>query len=156
MRLTWTIWPNLFSGLVNIIVLPPYPQQSRFSHKLDLKHSANLRVQPGKVTSMAWTSDGYALAVGYENGWAVWSMGGRLDGWGVAGQDDDEPAADAFMNGASNLVSCSRLLSTDYPVLVTRQPRPVYDGKSRDGPYLRHALCQERYNGTAFTCEIIC
>lgn len=91
------------SGLVNVMVLPPYPHPARFSHKLDLKHSANLRMQPGKVVSMAWTSDGYALAVGYEHGWAVWSMGGRLDGWGVAGQEDDEPAADAFMNGASNL-----------------------------------------------------
>jgi hypothetical protein len=55
---------------------------------------------------MAWTSDGYALAVGYEKGWAVWSMSGRLNGWGVASQDDDsedELASDAFMGGVASL-----------------------------------------------------
>lgn len=32
----------------------------------------------GRVTSLAWTADGHALAVGYERGWAVWSMFGHL------------------------------------------------------------------------------
>lgn len=93
------------SGLVHIHVLPQYPQPPRFSHSLDLKRSArsaSLSANPGAVTSLSWTSDGYALAVGHENGWAVWSMGGRLDGYGVAG-DEDEPSADAFMNNVENL-----------------------------------------------------
>ncbi|BEJ15800.1 hypothetical protein CspHIS471_0504050 [Cutaneotrichosporon sp. HIS471] len=93
------------SGLVHIHVIPAYPQAPRFSHTLDLKRSArsvSLSVDPGAVTALAWTSDGYALAVGHANGWAVWSMGGRLDGYGVAG-DDDEPSADAFMNSVAGL-----------------------------------------------------
>lgn len=59
---------------------------------------------------MAWTSDGYALAVGYEKAWAVWSMGGRLNGWGMdEGQDGatdfDDKDEDLFMNGVQSLVS---------------------------------------------------
>ena len=36
----------------------------------------------GRVCSMEWSSDGYALAVGWEHGWAVWSVGGRCLAWG--------------------------------------------------------------------------
>jgi hypothetical protein len=70
---------------------------------LDLKKSANLRVSPGSVTALAWTSDGYGLAVGYEKGWAVWSMGGRLGGWGLEGED--EASTEGFMQGVTDLVS---------------------------------------------------
>lgn len=96
---------GLEDGIVHVMILPPWPQAARFSHALDLKHSANLRVQVGAVQTMAWTSDGYALAVGYEHGWAVWSMGGQLNGWGVAAQDHDEDSGpvDAFMRGVSAL-----------------------------------------------------
>ncbi|WVQ79751.1 hypothetical protein IAT38_001851 [Cryptococcus sp. DSM 104549] len=58
------------------------------SHTLDLRLSANMRASPGKVTSLAWSGDGYCLAAGYEHGWAAWSMGGRLGGW-MAKDDDD-------------------------------------------------------------------
>ncbi|KDN39153.1 RIC1-domain-containing protein [Tilletiaria anomala UBC 951] len=34
----------------------------------------------GPVTSLSWTSDGHALAVAWENGWAVWSTYGKLMG----------------------------------------------------------------------------
>jgi hypothetical protein len=39
----------------------------------------------GSVTIMEWTSDGYVLAVGWEHGWAVFSIGGRClaSGFGV-------------------------------------------------------------------------
>jgi hypothetical protein len=73
---------------------------------LDLKKSANLRVSPGSVTALAWTSDGYGLAVGYEKGWAVWSMGGRLGGWGLEGED--EASTEGFMQGVTDLVSWLR------------------------------------------------
>ncbi|CAG8764978.1 16404_t:CDS:2, partial [Cetraspora pellucida] len=36
-------------------------------------------ISAGSVTSLAWTSDGYAIAVGWQNeGMAVWSVYGRL------------------------------------------------------------------------------
>ena len=31
---------------------------------------------------MEWSSDGYVLAVGWEKGWAVWSVAGRCLAWG--------------------------------------------------------------------------
>ncbi|WRT68724.1 uncharacterized protein IL334_005704 [Kwoniella shivajii] len=83
---------GLISGKINIISLPPYPAQPRLSHTLDLRISANLHSSPGSVTSLAWTGDGYCLAAGYEKGWAAWSMGGRLGGWGV--KDNDETTSD--------------------------------------------------------------
>ncbi|KAK8854501.1 hypothetical protein IAR55_003240 [Kwoniella newhampshirensis] len=79
---------GLASGKINIITLPPWPSQPRLSHSLDLRSSANLRTKPGTVTGLAWTGDGYCLAAGYEYGWAAWSMGGRLGGWGVRDEDD--------------------------------------------------------------------
>ena len=36
----------------------------------------------GPVCAMQWSSDGYALAVGWEHGWAIWSVGGRCLAWG--------------------------------------------------------------------------
>jgi hypothetical protein len=36
------------------------------------------RGKTGQVTAMEWTSDGYAVAIGWEHGWAVISVGGRF------------------------------------------------------------------------------
>ncbi|WVO14603.1 hypothetical protein L204_102239 [Cryptococcus depauperatus] len=81
---------GLESGKVNVISLPPWPSPPKLSHTLDLKHSGNIRVDLGRVTSMAYTGDGYCLAVGYEKGWAVWSLGGRLNGMSVMNDDEQE------------------------------------------------------------------
>jgi hypothetical protein len=54
---------------------------------------------------MAWTSDGYALAVGYEHGWAVWTVGGRLNGWGMALSQGEGETMDHFAHGVVDLVS---------------------------------------------------
>ena len=35
----------------------------------------------GSVCAMEWSSDGYVLAVGWEKGWAVWSVAGRCLAW---------------------------------------------------------------------------
>lgn len=31
----------------------------------------------GEVSTLEWSSDGYVLAVGWTNGWGVFSVGGR-------------------------------------------------------------------------------
>ncbi|CAG8522977.1 22493_t:CDS:10 [Cetraspora pellucida] len=60
----------------------------------------------GSVTSLAWTSDGYAIAVGWQNeGMAVWSVYGRLLMTTVR---DDLPQSisackDAFLHGINDL-----------------------------------------------------
>jgi len=33
--------------------------------------------QRGEVLTLQWSSDGYVLAVGWQNGWAIISIGGR-------------------------------------------------------------------------------
>lgn len=44
----------------------------------------------GPVCAMEWSSDGYVLAVGWEKGWAVWSVAGRCLAWsfGLGNQTD--------------------------------------------------------------------
>ena len=43
--------------------------------------------------------------MGYEHAWAVWSMGGRLGGWGMASAQEDQEGTEAFMGGVKDLVS---------------------------------------------------
>ena len=45
----------------------------------------------GPVCAMEWSSDGYVLAVGWERGWAVWSVAGRCLAWsfGLENQTDE-------------------------------------------------------------------
>ncbi|KAF8321799.1 RIC1-domain-containing protein [Clavulina sp. PMI_390] len=55
----------------------------------------------GRVTALEWTSDGYALAVGWEKGWAVYTVGGRCLASSVTyeGEVSEERFDDAFMGG---------------------------------------------------------
>lgn len=48
--------------------------------------------QTGRVCTMEWSSDGYVLAVGWEHGWAIFSVGGRClaSGFGVEDVVDEE------------------------------------------------------------------
>ncbi|KAF7320200.1 RIC1 domain-containing protein [Mycena kentingensis (nom. inval.)] len=61
----------------------------------------------GPVCSMEWSGDGYVLAVGWRDGWAIFSVGGRCLAKGFGTEDDthDEPSGfqDAFMFGVRNL-----------------------------------------------------
>jgi hypothetical protein len=36
---------------------------------------------------MEWSSDGYVLAVGWQHGWAIFSVGGRCLAWGFGVED---------------------------------------------------------------------
>lgn len=56
---------------------------------------------------MEWSSDGYVLAVGWERGWAIFSVGGRClaSGFGVDDVVDSARFQDAFMDGIKDLVS---------------------------------------------------
>jgi hypothetical protein len=53
--------------------------------------------QSGPVSNMEWSSDGYVLAVGWRNGWAIFSVGGRCLAWGFGVPDSiDEERCDLF------------------------------------------------------------
>jgi RAB6A-GEF complex partner protein 1 len=61
----------------------------------------------GAVTVMEWSSDGYVLAVGWEHGWAVWSVAGRCLASSFDLEDhslDETKFQDAFMYGVQQLV----------------------------------------------------
>src|SRR5690606_36075451 len=46
--------------------------------KCPLNHTIKpLPYETGQVTFVAWSPDGYALFVGYEKGWAMWSVFGK-------------------------------------------------------------------------------
>jgi hypothetical protein len=53
----------------------------------------------GSVTSLAWTSDGCSLAVGWQRGLGIWSISGRQTFFNA---DDQGSAADAGGEGASH------------------------------------------------------
>ncbi|KAH7883853.1 RIC1-domain-containing protein [Phlebopus sp. FC_14] len=61
--------------------------------------------QQGKITAMEWSSDGYVLAVGWEHGWAIFSVGGRCiaSGFGTDEAIDNARFQDAFMYGLEDL-----------------------------------------------------
>jgi hypothetical protein len=95
-------WLLMLSGNVHAVSLPIHPQLPRHSHTYSVSVSASTSHPIGAVRSLSWTSDGYGLAVGYDRGWAVWSVGGRLCGYGVKGEEEEE--GDAFMRGVKELV----------------------------------------------------
>lgn len=73
----------------------------------------------GAVITMEWSSDGYVLAVGWEQGWAIWSVGGRClaSAFDLEEQSlDEKKLQDAFMYGVKHLVSLLLLCS---PPIVT-------------------------------------
>ncbi len=78
------------------------------SHTLSIREalkSTASYLTTGAVRSLAWTSDGYALAVGWERGMSIWSTYGKLMGCTL--REDWELASkhfsDAFMFGSRNL-----------------------------------------------------
>ncbi|KAI0274897.1 RIC1-domain-containing protein [Gloeopeniophorella convolvens] len=76
----------------------PKPQVLETSQPYHIK-------EKGPVRAMEWSSDGYVLAVGWENGWAVWSVAGRCLAWGFGSENqaDESKFQDTFMNGLRDL-----------------------------------------------------
>ncbi|TKY86701.1 hypothetical protein EX895_004341 [Sporisorium graminicola] len=78
------------------------------SHTLSVRQalkSTASYLTSGPVCSLAWTSDGYAIAVGWEKGLSIWSTYGKLMGctlredWELASKN----FSDAFMFGSRDL-----------------------------------------------------
>ena len=58
------------------------------------------RGKTGSVTAMEWTSDGYAVAIGWEHGWAVIGVGGRFLMSTVGTMDQISSKCDSHVFGA--------------------------------------------------------
>lgn len=57
----------------------------------------------GCIKTLEWTSDGYALAVGWESGWAIVSVGGRFLTWSSEVMSSGIVLQDQFMQGITSL-----------------------------------------------------
>lgn len=90
--------------------------RSLLSHNCSLRYalkSSSSLLESGRVTHLAWTSDGYALAVAWEKGFSIWSAYGRLTCWSLNGSMDvgdldhvpvlDEAVQDRFVAGVIDL-----------------------------------------------------
>ncbi|KAI0724240.1 RIC1-domain-containing protein [Cerioporus squamosus] len=93
-----------FNGAVEFT---SFPSLDGVVPKPQVLHIPNMyaREGTGSVCTMEWSSDGYVLAVGWEKGWAIWSVGGRCLAWGfgVEYEVDEERFQDAFMYGVRSL-----------------------------------------------------
>ncbi|CAD6885222.1 unnamed protein product [Tilletia laevis] len=99
---------GLEDGTLRVYTYRSPTKKPLFSHPLSIRSSLRSTasfLKTGKVTSLAWTSDGYALAVGWEHGWAVWSTYGKLmassfrDDWASASKH----FSDSFMFGVDSV-----------------------------------------------------
>ncbi|KAL5534531.1 hypothetical protein ACEPAG_994 [Sanghuangporus baumii] len=92
------------SGTVELANFPSFEGEMPKAQFLSLPAFAG-NIKPGTVCAMEWSSDGYALAVGWNNGWAVWSVGGRCLAWGFGVDEDvNNPRfQDNFMFGILDL-----------------------------------------------------
>lgn len=54
-----------------------------YSHTFSVREamrSTASYLRTGHCTSLAWSSDGHALATGWQKGWSIWSTFGKLMG----------------------------------------------------------------------------
>ncbi|KAI0004091.1 RIC1-domain-containing protein [Russula compacta] len=92
----------------------------------------------GPVCAMEWSSDGYVLAVGWEKGWAVWSVAGRCLAWsfGLGNQTDQVKFKDVFMNGIRDLFWSPG----NFELIVLAHPHEcVSDGQLYTIPFAKSA-----------------
>jgi hypothetical protein len=99
---------------------------------------------------MEWSSDGYVLAVGWEHGWAIFSIGGRClaSGFGVDEVVDNERFQDAFMHGIKDLFWAPG----NFELVVLAQSSPnKRDGQIFTLPFAKSATtCQHSPDNTRY------
>ncbi|RXW23835.1 hypothetical protein EST38_g2008 [Candolleomyces aberdarensis] len=84
----------------------PFPSQGNVvpkSQKISIPNAYNRPT--GEVRSLDWSSDGYVLAVGWSNGWGVFSVGGRClaSSFNMEHNVDMSKFQDPFMFGVHDL-----------------------------------------------------
>jgi hypothetical protein len=65
----------------------------------------------GPVCAMEWSSDGYVLAVGWEKGWAVWSVAGRCLAWSFGWENQTDES-----RYEKQLWASAAILSSDFQI----------------------------------------
>ncbi|KAJ7071458.1 RIC1-domain-containing protein [Mycena amicta] len=113
-------------------------QFSSFPSELSSAAPPSVSIQPptpynresGPVCSMEWSGDGYVLAVGWREGWAIFSVGGRCLAKGFGTDDDSHDAnskfQDSFMFGVRNVFWAPG----NFELLILANPIPNrFDGQ---------------------------
>ncbi|TFK57640.1 RIC1-domain-containing protein [Heliocybe sulcata] len=115
-----------YGGQVHLTNFPSQEGVAPKSQTLQLP-SSYAGKKPGTVLTMEWSSDGYVLAVGWEHGWAVWSVGGRCLAWGFGVEEhiDSEKFQDRFMNGIRSLFWSQG----NFELVVLAASDPTYAGR---------------------------
>jgi hypothetical protein len=75
------------------VELTNFPSQAGIISKSQPLHVPNpYNRKSGPVCTMEWSSDGYVLAVGWQHGWGIFSVGGRClaCGFGLEDSADEE------------------------------------------------------------------
>ncbi|KAF7306568.1 RIC1 domain-containing protein [Mycena indigotica] len=96
--------------------------------------------ESGPVCTMEWSGDGYVLAVGWREGWAIFSVGGRCLAKGFGTDDDSHEDKskfqDSFMFGVRNLFWAPG----NFELLVLANPMPhKFDGQLFVIPFAKSA-----------------
>ncbi|CAO1635009.1 unnamed protein product [Sympodiomycopsis kandeliae] len=95
-------------GLASVYILRSQ-HKAVLSHRLSLRNalqSTATHLASGSVQCQQWTSDGLALAIGWEAGWSVWSAWGKLMGHSYTEDlsgNRSKNFSDAFMTGVQEL-----------------------------------------------------
>ncbi|GAA5957240.1 hypothetical protein JCM3765_000401 [Sporobolomyces pararoseus] len=76
-----SLTPHLDSEYSSSSTLLSRPIYSHTHSLLASLSTTTRHLSPSRVTSLSYTSDGQALASGYEKGWSIWSVFGRLSSW---------------------------------------------------------------------------
>lgn len=81
---------HLCSGGVELANFPSQEGTTPKAQAVQIPNPYNR--QTGSVCAMEWSSDGYVLAVGWQHGWAIFSVGGRClaSGFGVEDVVDED------------------------------------------------------------------
>ncbi|KIK71385.1 hypothetical protein GYMLUDRAFT_331920 [Collybiopsis luxurians FD-317 M1] len=106
------------------------------SQQVDIPNPFNR--QTGAVCCMEWSSDGYVLAVGWQHGWGIFSVGGRclVSAFGVDDVVEEQKFQDAFMYGVLNLFWAPG----SFELVVLAQPSPkTIDGQVFVIPFAKSA-----------------
>lgn len=81
---------HLLSGALEFTNFPSQADVPPKSQSIQIPNPYNQ--QTGSVCALEWSSDGYVLAVGWERGWGIFSVGGKClaSNFGVGDNVDEE------------------------------------------------------------------
>lgn len=99
---------GLEDGTVTVYTFRAPDKVALYSHTFSVREamrSTASYLKTGHCTSLAWSSDGHALATGWQKGWSIWSTFGKLMGCSLTEnwQDASEKFSDTFLQGVQDL-----------------------------------------------------